>query len=365
MIQVMKRRFLVSTMVLVLGIFSMMWCDVEDQVFAASGSFSFQTDGSEDDSTAGTGTISPPTSDLSNNISAFGDSVTEGRGGFLPYSAYLQEIIGGCANVVNSGLGGEQTSGGVNRISNVLTNVRPSQILIMEGANDAFWGVSPSTVKFNLGVMIDKARSIGSVAVISTITPNTQNNGIGATIASSYNPSIRALAAEKGVVLVDSYAQVAADWPALNYDGIHPNEAGAIRLAQGFSAAVSCKGGSSGGGGGGGGGGCFIATAAYGSAFGPQVSLLRAFRDHYLLTNAPGRWFVQQYYRYSPKYAEFIAENRVLKAIVRALLYPLVVFAYILVEMDRLQQLIVLLSAVGGGLICFRRLYARHPASRY
>lgn len=76
--------------------------------------------------------------------------------------------------------------------------------------------------------------------------------------------------------------------------------------------------------GGGGGGGCFIATAAYGSYLHPKVALLREFRDHYLLTNAPGRVFVACYYKVSPPIAHFIARHEVLRVITRLLLTPIV-----------------------------------------
>ena len=73
-----------------------------------------------------------------------------------------------------------------------------------------------------------------------------------------------------------------------------------------------------------GGGGCFIATAAYGSYLEPEVRLLRQFRDDYLLTNAPGRAFVDWYYATSPEYARVIAASEPLRALVRGLLTPLV-----------------------------------------
>lgn len=82
--------------------------------------------------------------------------------------------------------------------------------------------------------------------------------------------------------------------------------------------------GDSGGGGGGGGGGCFIATAAFGTPFLPEVAALRSFRDRVLLTNAPGRLFVALYYRTSPPLADFIAGHDWLRAGVRTLLRPLV-----------------------------------------
>jgi hypothetical protein len=73
-----------------------------------------------------------------------------------------------------------------------------------------------------------------------------------------------------------------------------------------------------------GGGGCFIATAAFGSYQAPEVILLRKFRDRILLACAPGRLFVQFYYRVSPPIADFIGRDDSLKRATRLSLMPLI-----------------------------------------
>jgi serine protease len=86
----------------------------------------------------------------------------------------------------------------------------------------------------------------------------------------------------------------------------------------------------------GGGGGCFIATAAFGTPMAAEVRYLRAFRDEYLLTNAPGRWFVDLYYRASPPVAEWLRSHETLRAWVRAGLAPLVAMSRRLVSGEAL-----------------------------
>ncbi len=69
---------------------------------------------------------------------------------------------------------------------------------------------------------------------------------------------------------------------------------------------------------------CFIATAAFGSEMEGRIEVLRDFRDEVLMDLPAGRALVQAYYELSPPVAEFIARHGWLRALVRALLLPLV-----------------------------------------
>ncbi len=124
------------------------------------------------------------------------------------------------------------------------------------------------------------------------------------------------------VLVTSNAAPFVVDW---NNDGLRDlvigSNDGEVFLASGAEGGIALA--SSGGGS----GGCFIATAAYGSPLAPQVQLLRAFRDRYLLPNPVGRAFVAFYYNVSPPLAKIIAGSEALRAGVRVILVPVLAFA--------------------------------------
>ncbi len=99
------------------------------------------------------------------------------------------------------------------------------------------------------------------------------------------------------------------------------------------------------------GGRCFIATAAYGYYSAPEVQSLRAFRDRYLMTSAPGRMFVEWYYRHGPAAAAFLNDHPGYKPVVRAALMPAVGVAVFLTGTSLLIKAIMFLTV--GAAIAF------------
>lgn len=93
---------------------------------------------------------------------------------------------------------------------------------------------------------------------------------------------------------------------------------------------------------------CFIATAAYGSLLHPYVTELRNFRDKYLLTHAPGRYLVSQYYHFSPPLADYIRNNEIARSLTQLLLTPIV---YAVIYPSGATLLLISL----GGLLYYRR----------
>jgi hypothetical protein len=106
-----------------------------------------------------------------------------------------------------------------------------------------------------------------------------------------------------------------------------------------------------------GGSSCFIATAAYGSKMEPHVKVLRDFRDKFLLNNSLGKYFVRNYYRYSPPIADFIAKHGNLRAIVRISLLPVVGLSWVALKLGlSITTALMFFFGIGViGLINFRR----------
>jgi subtilisin family serine protease len=98
---------------------------------------------------------------------------------------------------------------------------------------------------------------------------------------------------------------------------------------------------------------CFIATAAYGSAWHPHVATLRAFRDHHLRPHAVGRRAIALYETVSPPIAELIAPHPALRAVVRGALTPIV----LAIEYPRAVSAILVVGVFAAIGLTWRRRY--------
>lgn len=185
-------------------------------------------------------------------ILTMGDSITKGwpyvmynqygtrRGAYQPNLEQILNDYGEPSYVYNWGVGGETTPEGVNRITTVLKSRPANFILIMEGTNDVRNGISSSTTRVNIGIMVDKSRSWAIVPIMATIPPNSEpaHPVFEARIANDYNPKLLSLAQEKKVRLADQYKELRPEWPILNKDNIHPNWEGYKRVAQTWFGAI-------------------------------------------------------------------------------------------------------------------------------
>ncbi len=96
---------------------------------------------------------------------------------------------------------------------------------------------------------------------------------------------------------------------------------------------------------------CFIATAAYGSAWHPHVASLRTFRDRHLRPYVVGRIAITGYETLSPPIARLIAPHPLLRAAVRGALTPIV----LAVEHPQMSAVLLGLGALGAIGIGVRR----------
>jgi hypothetical protein len=87
--------------------------------------------------------------------------------------------------------------------------------------------------------------------------------------------------------------------------------------------------------------GCFLATATYGSPLEGHVSILKDFRDTYLVRCSLGRMIVRIYYTYSPGLSLFIEKHEVLKSVVAVSLIPIIAFSYLSLHVGLIMALLI------------------------
>ena len=166
---------------------------------------------------------------------AFGDSLTAGYGIDLDeaWPARLQERLdaeGFAYRVVNAGVSGETTSGGLRRLPFVLDrNPSAELVVIALGGNDGLRGVPVDVMTDNLEAMIREAEGRGLKVLLAGVPAPPE---LGRDYEDGFAETFRDVAAATGVPLLPSLLEGVAGVAELNQrDGIHPTAEGALRLA--------------------------------------------------------------------------------------------------------------------------------------
>jgi len=171
----------------------------------------------------------------------FGDSLTAGYG-LAPDEAFpprLQAALhqrGIEARVVNAGVSGDTTAGGLARLDWALAD-KPDLVILALGANDALRGIDPAAVRSNLDKMIQRIESSGAkVLLIGMLAPPNW----GEEYKTAFDRIFPDLAKIYGVPLYPFFLEGVAMKPELNQpDGLHPNERGVAVLVDRIAPVVA------------------------------------------------------------------------------------------------------------------------------
>jgi acyl-CoA thioesterase-1 len=171
------------------------------------------------------------------NILFFGDSLTAGYGLDDPtddaYPAVIQRKIDSLKlpyNVINAGVSGETTAGGLGRIDWVLKQ-KVSVFILELGANDGLRGIPVEESRRNLQAITDKVKAKYPDAKIILAGMQVPPS-MGADYANSFKALFPQLAKKNNIALIPFLLDNVAGIPKLNQrDGIHPTAVGAKIVA--------------------------------------------------------------------------------------------------------------------------------------
>ena len=125
--------------------------------------------------------------------------------------------------VINHGVSGDTTAGGLDRIDWMLAD-KPDIVMVELGANDALRGLDPATAERNLDAIIAKLKAAGvTVWLAGMLAPR----NFGPEYTRQFDGLYKRLADKYNVPLYPFFLDGVAQDAALNQaDGIHPNPKG-------------------------------------------------------------------------------------------------------------------------------------------
>ena len=168
-------------------------------------------------------------------VAFIGTSLTAGYGvgADLAFPAIVQQKIDSAGlpyRVVNAGISGETSAGGLRRVDWLLQ--QPVDVLVLElGANDGLRGLDADSMKSNLDQIIQHTLAKNPKAKVVIAGMHAPPN-LGPRYTARFSAVFRELAREHNAVLIPFLLEGVAGVPNLNQDdAIHPTEQGQRILA--------------------------------------------------------------------------------------------------------------------------------------
>ena len=178
---------------------------------------------------------------------AFGDSLTQGYGlrqadGFVPQLQSWLTANGADVTVLNAGVSGDTTAGGLARFDWTLTP-DVDAILLNLGGNDLLRGIDPASSRANLDAMLTKAQALNiPVLLVGLRAPGNYGPAFKADFDAMYSD----LAAKFNIPVTDNYFFPLIDQSTrllstdlMQPDGLHPNAKGVIVAVNALGPQVS------------------------------------------------------------------------------------------------------------------------------
>ncbi|MGI1660868.1 arylesterase [Palleronia sp. KMU-117] len=174
-------------------------------------------------------------------VAALGDSLTQGYGlppdqGFVPQLQRWLDAQGAEAALINAGVSGDTTAGGLARIDWTLTP-DVGALIVTLGGNDMLRGLDPAEAKANLAGILQAAQRRGlPVLLIAMAAPS----NYGPDYKAAFDAAYADLAADYGALLHPNFlraltaeADLATAFERyMQPDGIHPNAEGVALIVE-------------------------------------------------------------------------------------------------------------------------------------
>ncbi|MGB2631288.1 MAG: arylesterase [Candidatus Omnitrophota bacterium] len=162
------------------------------------------------------------------NIICFGNSITYGSGveDGQDYPSRLQELTD--RDVINAGIPGDTTEGGLKRIDEDVLDNDPYLVIIELGANDYLQGLPKDKAFNNLKKMIERIQDEGAMTALCDVSGGSSF----LEAYSIYHEDMKKLAGETGSIFMPHVMKGIIQKPSLKSDNIHPNAEGYEIIAE-------------------------------------------------------------------------------------------------------------------------------------